>query len=404
MEQQDQNTETGYCCCGCIILLAVILPFQFARDLLANIFGWSFDHLYILGYLIEIVVFFVAFCVVIECIKIVVRFFKRIFNFLFGDRGNASNYNYSNNQSNYSNNNNQGNRSNSQGNYSNNNNYRNNQGSYNNNNNQNYSNAQSEEQQKFEFFSAVSRVAGYIARAGGTITRNQIKIMSDLFDDLEIDLNTKKQFQQEFNIGKAPDFRPDRTCHLLSQYVRTDRNLGEGLVDFLLSIIYADSIITAKEMHAFYEIINLVGGISQSYVKSQIDRYESGRRQSSSSNSNHQYSQGSSSNNQRNSNYNQGSRSNNQQNSQSNSNQNKTYNNGDYFASLAEALAYLGLPSTATLEEASAAKKKIQIKCHPDKLKAQGITDPKEIEKAQNKSQMVNVAYDYIEERLKGKS
>lgn len=259
-----------------------------------------------------------------------------------------------------------------------------------------------------DFIGGICQLAGYISRAGGTITREQIDIISSFIDSSNErdDHNFRARLQRDFNIGKELGFDPRPLCDKLERYFIVDSELRDDLLNLLLELIYADNIATEYELQCLATITdNLSIPREEVYKKVSQFEYMSKSAQRTRSNRNQQQSRSNQyENNNRNSNQQQQRRSNqNGSNNQQRSNQNQGRSNDRqarskydrHVESRADALSILGVEQNATKADIKRAYLKLIKEYHPDRLKAKGITG-KLKEEYELKCKLINEAYNYL--------
>lgn len=283
------------------------------------------------------------------------------------------------------------------------------------------------EQGNLEFLAAVCRLCGYISRAGGAVTREQIRIVSALIDEQKASDETRIRLQNEFTAGKSANFSAFATCSSMKKNIACNRESKLFLIDILCSLICSDRLVSEQELQKLNEICKYLdvsyndmmvrlntykfryGSADAGTSSSQEQRSErkteshssSGRRSSSSSGRN-SGSSGSSSDSR-----NSGSSgsSSNSRNSGSRSSGAHTDSSGyrstsdssvpEKVTCRADALKILGLSGKVTAQEIRKAYLKLMKEYHPDRLKAKGITGTLQRE-YENKCKLITEAYNYL--------
>ena len=128
------------------------------------------------------------------------------------------------------------------------------------------------ETEYIEFISAVCRICGYISRAGGAITKEQIDLVSRLIDTSEVPLRVKSRLQKDFNTGKSENFDPYDTCRSIRNEF-SDPDLQNFILNVLLSLIYSDNVVTELELQRLYQVTDLLS-IERAFVVNKIREYE----------------------------------------------------------------------------------------------------------------------------------
>lgn len=283
------------------------------------------------------------------------------------------------------------------------------------------------EQENLEFLAAVCRLCGYISRAGGAVTREQIRIVSALIDEQKASDETRIRLQNEFTAGKSANFSAFATCSSMKKNIACNRESKLFLIDILCSLICSDRLVSEQELQKLNEICKYLdvsynemmvrlntykfryGSADAGTSSSQEQRSErkteshssSGRRSSSSSGRNS--GSGSYSSDSRNS----GSRGSSSDSRNSGSRNSGTHTDSSGYRSTsdssvpekvtcrADALKILGLSGKVTAQEIRKAYLKLMKEYHPDRLKAKGITGTLQRE-YENKCKLITEAYNYL--------
>ena len=273
--------------------------------------------------------------------------------------------------------------------------------SYGDNRNSNSSGRSSEhhETEYIEFISAVCRICGYISRAGGAITKEQIDLVSRLIDTSEVPLRVKSRLQKDFNTGKSENFDPYDTCRSIRNEF-SDPDLQNFILNVLLSLIYSDNVVTELELQRLYQVTDLLS-IERAFVVNKIREYEfiSGftrarqhqyrreERSYSGSGNSGGYSGGGSSN--------SGGYSGRGSSSDSGGYSGRSGSSSQGINSRSDALRILGLSDGASAAEIKRAYLKLMKEYHPDRLKAKGITGSLKKE-YEEKCKLITEAYNYL--------
>ncbi len=252
-----------------------------------------------------------------------------------------------------------------------------------------------------DFLSCVCRLSGYVSRAGGTVTREQISIVSKLIDDAHVTDDLKTRLQNEFNAGKNNNFDFKETCGILNTAFHADPELKDFTIDILLSLICSDHIVNDAEINRLIEISGQFG-MPMSEIQTKMHRYTftfktgssySYSGQSQKSNSDSRSGAGSSG-----------------KYSHSSDNRSSSRNNSGYSYSSgrgsggdtpksvscrSDALSILGLSGKVTPQQIKRAYLKLIKEYHPDRLKARGITGSLQSE-YEEKCKLITEAYNYL--------
>ena len=251
------------------------------------------------------------------------------------------------------------------------------------------------ETEYIEFISAVCRICGYISRAGGAITKEQIDLVSRLIDTSEVPLRVKSRLQEDFNTGKSENFDPYDTCRSIRNEF-SDPDLQNFILNVLLSLIYSDNVVTELELQRLYQVTDLLS-IERAFVVNKIREYEftSGftrarqhqyRREERSYSGSGNSGGGSS---------NSGGYSGRGSSSDSGGYSGRSGSSSQGINSRSDALRILGLSDGASAAEIKRAYLKLMKEYHPDRLKAKGITGSLKKE-YEEKCKLITEAYNYL--------
>ncbi len=216
------------------------------------------------------------------------------------------------------------------------------------------------------FFEATFSVMGYLAKADGRVTEEEIEAAKTLMDEMRLNRSQKNLAKQFFSIGKTANFDLGATLSLLQTTSRANPALLNLFMDIQYRVAKVGGL-TEKKVQALDTIFRYMGFAP---LRQQYRFYEdfgfntSGSyHQRESSNQNYSYRQ------------------------------NRSYrNNSD---SLAQAYAILEVDPGASKQEVKKAYRRMISRNHPDKLIAQGL--PEEMIKlANNKTQKITKAYEQI--------
>lgn len=199
------------------------------------------------------------------------------------------------------------------------------------------------------FFKATFTIMGYIAKADGRVSENEIRAATTIMKNMFLNAHLKQQAMDYFRQGKLANFNLDQILSLLSNACYHQQNLLHLFLDIQLQAAFADGNLTRNKQRILEHIcyrLNLNPG----------DFFQSRSYQ-----------------------YNQGSRS--QRPPEPNS--------------LEKAYRLLGVNAATSDGDLKKAYRKLMSQNHPDKLVSKGL--PEEMIKlATQKTQEIKAAYETI--------
>lgn len=108
-------------------------------------------------------------------------------------------------------------------------------------------------------FAELFALTGFVAKAQGVISREQIQEVTKAFNRLEVSDAERKFYQKKFNFGKSADFIASRSCSILASYMDLmDSEERKAFIffslDLLLPVVFADGIISDEEKKRLFMI------------------------------------------------------------------------------------------------------------------------------------------------------
>jgi DnaJ like chaperone protein len=200
------------------------------------------------------------------------------------------------------------------------------------------------------FFTATFSVMGYIAKADGKVTRDEIRLAEEVMRQLGLDGEMRESAKKLFNEGKSEDFPIDEILDQFKSELKHRTTLVQMFLEIQLQAAYADGVMDASEEKALVHICQRLG-IPLSQLKRMEEMLKAGfggQRQKSST---------------------QGS--------------------------LSDAYAIVGVENTVSDAELKKAYRRLMSQHHPDKLVAKGLPDEM-IKDATAKTQQIKAAYEQI--------
>lgn len=216
--------------------------------------------------------------------------------------------------------------------------------------------------QQAAFFHACFAVMGHIAKASGHVTKEEIRVASELMDRMGLQGESRRQAQNAFREGKEEHFPLEETL----QSVRRRAGRADLLQFFLelqIQAAFADGTLHPKERQLLHFIARSLG-FSEAQLEQRLRMQEAAFR----------FQQG-------------GFHQQYQQ-------------QGGFQAppsrhQLADAFKLLGVDENASAQAVKRAYRKQMNEHHPDKLAAKGLP-PEMMEMAKQKTQQLQSAYDLI--------
>ncbi|MDH5570745.1 MAG: co-chaperone DjlA [Gammaproteobacteria bacterium] len=201
------------------------------------------------------------------------------------------------------------------------------------------------------FFTATFSIMGYLAKADGQVTKDEISMARKIMAHMNLSPDQQHSAIELFNQGKSADFPLDEILAQFKQECHRRRNLLQMFLEILISTAFADGTLHSAEKRALQHISQAIGfnNAQLEHLLSMISAQQ-------------HYSQ------------NQG---------------------GSAKVPLGDAYKALGIASTASDAEIKKAYRRQMSQHHPDKLVSRGL--PEEMIKlATEKTQEIKAAYEQI--------
>jgi DnaJ like chaperone protein len=201
------------------------------------------------------------------------------------------------------------------------------------------------------FFTATFSVMGYIAKADGRVTADEIRLAQAVMDRLGLNAEMRASAKKLFNKGKASDFPIDEVMGQFRKEVHRRTTLIQMFLEIQLQAAYADGVMHPAEKQALAGICRHLGIPPQ-----QLDRLEEMLRAG--------------------------------------------FGRTDYDAasaqtSMDDAYHLLGVNESVSDTELKKTYRRLMSQHHPDKLVAKGLPEQM-IKDATEKTQQIKAAYEMI--------
>lgn len=204
------------------------------------------------------------------------------------------------------------------------------------------------------FFTASFSVMGYIAKADGRVTRDEIQLAEEVMTHLGLNAEMRESAKRLFNEGKSSDFPIDEILDQFRKEVRRRTTLIQMFLEMQLQAAYADGVMHPAEEKALAHICQRLG-----IPLEQLKRLEAMLRAGFGSTG---------------------------------------YQQADTSKpTLDDAYAILGVEKSQSDAEIKKAYRRLMSQHHPDKLVAKGLPEQM-IQDATEKTQQIKSAYEAIRE------
>ncbi len=116
-----------------------------------------------------------------------------------------------------------------------------------------------QERVQLAFFTATFSVMGYIAKADGKVTRDEIDMAKAVMDRMGLDAEVRASAKKLFNEGKSADFPLDDVLDQFKKETHRRSTLIQMFIEIQLQAAYADGTLHADEKKALIHICNRLG-------------------------------------------------------------------------------------------------------------------------------------------------
>lgn len=116
------------------------------------------------------------------------------------------------------------------------------------------------------FFHALFSVLGHLAKADGRVTEEEIRVATQLMDDMNLMGDTRKEAQQAFREGKAADFPFKDILKEFNESCYGRRDILQIYLEILIQAAYSDGRMDAKEQQILMQVAQHLGFKKQEFL------------------------------------------------------------------------------------------------------------------------------------------
>ena len=116
-----------------------------------------------------------------------------------------------------------------------------------------------QERKQAVFFTTVFATMGYVAKADGRVSDEEIRFVTQLMDEMELDSEEREFAKSLFRAGKSPDFSLDDVLQQFHLECHDDSDMRDFFLWILLHVAYADGLIDTRERSTIRDIAFRMG-------------------------------------------------------------------------------------------------------------------------------------------------
>jgi DnaJ like chaperone protein len=206
------------------------------------------------------------------------------------------------------------------------------------------------------FFTATFSVMGFIAKADGRISKDEILLANRIMDEMRLTVAMKNTARDLFNKGKQNGFQFEAVLAQFKQEMHGRKTLSQMFLEIQIRAASADGKLRKDEKNILNKVANALG-FSHYELESLISRHNSEQR----------------------------------------------FENSNYTSDvdrISQAYGVLGLSSSCSDKELKRTYRRLMSQHHPDKLVSKGLPDEM-LTIAKEKTQEIKAAYEVIKKERK---
>ena len=204
----------------------------------------------------------------------------------------------------------------------------------------------STERAQLAFFAAAFSVMGYMSKADGRVTADEIRLVNDVMNRFGLGGGQRRAAKALFNQGKSPEFHLDEVLDQLCRECLRGSNIRRVFLEIQFEAAWADGAVHPTEMRVLRHIAQRLGLSAADFI--QVERTTRAMHEG------HRAS-----------------------------------------LPLDDAYATLGVSRNATDDEVKRAYRRMMNRHHPDKLAAKGLPDEM-MKAATQRTQQIKAAWDAV--------
>ncbi|NVK54550.1 MAG: co-chaperone DjlA [Alteromonadaceae bacterium] len=114
-------------------------------------------------------------------------------------------------------------------------------------------------QQQAIFFHSLFAALGHLAKSDGKVTPSEIKIATNLMDDMQLQGEARQEAQQAFREGKERDFPINDMLKQLHESCHGRRDILQVFLEILIQAAFADGRLASEEYHVLEKVAKALG-------------------------------------------------------------------------------------------------------------------------------------------------